>query len=204
MEDESKTTGLTFSAFGFKNKIDFLLDVKILTINEHKFLNSFLELRNKLVHNLEIKDIYDAAESAGLSNGFRKKFLFKDSNLSDEENINLSMKKIKNFVILILTNVVSKVTKELRAKAGRMIFPDMNNNLWIFIDSLVAVVERIKPVLLKKGLDLDILTEVKVEFNNRSSFCIDDLFRVRNMENNHNKKLDLIAEIIEEKMRANL
>ncbi|TAJ47409.1 MAG: hypothetical protein EPO58_16050 [Chitinophagaceae bacterium] len=62
---DAKTLGDKGSALSFMSKVDFLYDLKKLTKEQYSQLVVFMEVRNKLMHNLEIDSMEKALESSG-------------------------------------------------------------------------------------------------------------------------------------------
>src|ERR1700759_4851657 len=49
----SKTLGNKSSSLSFNQRVDFLLDLKVLGSDQRMKLQSFMEIRNQLMHNIE-------------------------------------------------------------------------------------------------------------------------------------------------------
>lgn len=60
---DSRTIGSKSSSLSFKTKVDFLFDLGKLSTDDCKQLTLFMEVRNQLIHNIEIDTMYKALEA---------------------------------------------------------------------------------------------------------------------------------------------
>lgn len=113
---DSKTLGNKSSSLSFNQKIDFLLDLQVLTSEEKKKAQTFMEIRNQLMHNLSAST-YE--KCFGNLQGKEKWILSQyppDVKLSKEEqlkkaSISLS-NEVYNIIIRVHDSIIAKEEKE--------------------------------------------------------------------------------------------
>jgi len=62
-KDDSLTLGIKSSSLSFKAKVDLLRDLNRISIEDQKYFVLFMEIRNKLIHNLSIDTMLKAVKS---------------------------------------------------------------------------------------------------------------------------------------------
>nr|WP_315154231.1 hypothetical protein [uncultured Flavobacterium sp.] len=99
------------AGISFKNKIDLLYDLEVLTKEEHNDLEIFMVFRNKFLHDLECSTFEIALKT--IDSGIRNKLL----NFLDEQTNDLSEKKLEkayfNLFLKCFKMLVSKYEKRI-------------------------------------------------------------------------------------------
>lgn len=156
-KDTSLTLGIKGSSLSLKTKVDLLRDLNRISSDEQKYFLLFMEIRNKIVHNLEMDTMFKALESLG--SGKIATIIKIDNNVyelyqkcRDEAEIEDVLVLAFKSLWLKLSNIVSlaieKLVKELNDQAELKKSEIMHDLYKDFFKALQSAIDK-----FSKGFD---------------------------------------------------
>ena len=142
---ESKSLGNTSSSLSFNQKVNLLLDNKSITKEEKLKLESFMNIRNQLMHNKDA-DSYEKAVDyiSGLKNRLKKIYpeLFIDIKM--EDILENCVTKLYNDSLSILADYKGGREKKMTTEVERKIYTKKFN---ILLKAMKSELDRITEVI---------------------------------------------------------
>lgn len=118
-KSKSKSLGHTANALSFKAKTDLLLDLKQLKQHEYNDLITFMEIRNKLMHNLDVDTITKAADSTKKinkliekDNDLAKKYLATNNLTYQEEILKTAFQGLYDRIVSFSKGILKNIIEE--------------------------------------------------------------------------------------------
>jgi hypothetical protein len=160
-----KTLGHKNTSLSFKNKIDLLSDLDVLTKEEHSNLLLLMEFRNQFLHNIDSNSFLTAIQLLGPDRG---KQLLKFNDVDSDSELEFKYNNsYRNLFLNCLQTIISKyeIKKQLIETRRKMI-TDVSDYLQYVIDKdaelLGIIFEKCVP---DPNSDTKELTEYKVELS---------------------------------------
>ena len=173
--ENSKTLGNKGTSLSFNQRIDFLIDMKVLNQNEKAKFQTFMEIRNQLMHNIDASSYEKCFQF--LPSG-KDKWILKQypqqKNISKEESLESASLNLAKEVFGIVTNMYTSVEKKERKDK---IAPDYKKRIEAYeqihleIENVVdkAIAKRInksksKQFFALKGIGQEVANIIKEKF----------------------------------------
>ena len=140
----NKSTSLTLSnkssTLSFNSKVNILIDLQLTSKAEVKKINSFMEIRNKFLHNWNIKSFADCfASFDGIEKMLRKEYLLTEAFDTYESELShfynrLSKDVIKNLMTIMSTSSQRFATRQINEELAKKYQRDVPRLMGLIYD----------------------------------------------------------------------
>lgn len=108
----SKTLGNKSSSFSFNQKIDLLIDLEVVKIDEKKKCQAFMEIRNQFMHNIEAATFKQCFAFLQGTDKQILKFYPQSQNFSQEKQLRNASLKLAEDVLAIIAKLMDNVNRK--------------------------------------------------------------------------------------------
>lgn len=154
-KSKSKSLGYTGNALSFKAKTDLLNDLQKLKPQEYNDLLMFMEIRNKLIHNLDIDTLKKAAECCdkinkilGNDNGLKKRYSSTIDLAAQEEILEIAFKQLYDRILKFSKEILETIIQESEDEEASRIESTQTE----FLISIVGLIRNSFDII-NKGLE---------------------------------------------------
>jgi hypothetical protein len=118
----SRTLGNASSSLSFNAKIDLLIDIGALDAQKRNLFQTFMELRNQLMHNLDANTYESCISFMKGKEGYLLKKYKPDTSLTKEEQLKSCIENLSSDVEQITLNILDKVKERKKRQAELEIY----------------------------------------------------------------------------------
>ena len=167
----SKTLSNKSSAIPFKVKVDFLYDLKRISIDEYNLLTLFMEIRNQLIHNYEIDTMEKVLGSISkkqllltLDHNYSKMYAESNSETEKEHHLNQLLDKLHIELLKILSNQINLIIKDIENEQQHLTNKNLaevqTETVKILIETQKEVSEHLVDAFFKEYSNKDEIKEI--------------------------------------------
>lgn len=152
------------ASISFKNKIDLLYDINVLTKEENSELELLMIFRNKFLHDINCNSFQSVIEQLdnGIKNRF-KVFFNEEGNLSDESACRAAC---SDLFLKNISTIKNKVKgNRLKIEDRHKLFQIQNNQILNYIDLIFDLVTDICLTIEKSELEDEKVRKLSEEIN---------------------------------------
>jgi uncharacterized protein YktA (UPF0223 family) len=112
--ENSKTLGNKSGSLSFNQKVDLLIEIGALSKDEKKKFQTFMEIRNQFMHNLQAKTYQDCFAFLDGKEAFLIKLYKPDKTLSKEKQLEFITQELCNDVVKLTAGLMKKVEEKIK------------------------------------------------------------------------------------------